>query len=194
MLHSTHDNWVYVQYPVQGFCCQCTQNIGAVRYDWARDASYEGRVAVDAYKADFPPGVSEADGWLKYGASDNHFYCTTDGTQRPIRYMEHKNGKLKQWDLSSRHSRHGTTGWPRHQASLRRRRIAPPAAAAPCAASEWSGVFAQTGSGVGRPLCAEIGLRTGGRPVGVEQKRDATVNTTQHRATSYYMTVRNRSP
>ena len=43
----------------------------------------------------------EVDEWLKQGASDNHYYATTDATQAPVRYMEHKNGKLKQWDFKT---------------------------------------------------------------------------------------------
>lgn len=43
--------------------------------------------------------LSQAYHWLKYGASDNHYYSTVDKDQLPIRYMEHKNEKLKQWDF-----------------------------------------------------------------------------------------------
>ena len=64
-----------------------------VRSDWLfEDSSYVGRTTL---------GVASVDEWLKQGASDNHYYATTDGEQRPVRYMEHKNGKLKQWDFDS---------------------------------------------------------------------------------------------
>ncbi len=39
------------------------------------------------------------DEWLAYGASDNHYYATTDGLRTPIRYFEHKHGMQKQWDF-----------------------------------------------------------------------------------------------
>lgn len=100
-IHTTNDNWLYVSFPSADFCCKCTQNIGAVRSDWLIDggANYTGRVAQDANGAPFGSRVQQADGWLKMGASDNHYYATVDEQQRPVRYMEHKNSKLKQWDF-----------------------------------------------------------------------------------------------
>ena len=53
--------------------------------------TYQGRTSV---------GGQEADEWLAYGASDNHYYASVDSSRKPFRYMEHKNGKLKQWDFS----------------------------------------------------------------------------------------------
>ena len=35
----------------------------------------------------------------KMGQSDNHYFCTTDKARMPVRYMEHKDGQLKQWDF-----------------------------------------------------------------------------------------------
>jgi hypothetical protein len=59
------------------------------------------RVAVDDNGAQFGGGaVALADGWLKYGASNNHYYVdASDAEQRSTRYMEHKNDMLKQWDF-----------------------------------------------------------------------------------------------
>ena len=101
VIHSTNDNWLYIQYPTEDFCCKCSQNIGAVRSDWLTDsANYTGRVTVDDNGAEFGSGVAIADGWLKYGASDNHYYVdAANDMQRPVRYMEHKNDALKQWDF-----------------------------------------------------------------------------------------------
>jgi len=64
----------------------------AVRSDWLQNggASYVGPTTVRGI------AVNE---WLKQGASDNHYYATADAKQLPVRYMEHKNGKLKQWDF-----------------------------------------------------------------------------------------------
>lgn len=64
----------------------------AVRSDWVQNggASYVGPTTVR--------GIA-VDEWLKQGASDNHYYATADAKQLPVRYMEHKNGKLKQWDF-----------------------------------------------------------------------------------------------
>ena len=78
---------------VGGSCCKCTQHIGAVRSDWLQDggASYAGPTSV---------GNTAVDEFVKQGASDNHYYATRDAAQKPVRYMEHKNGKLKQWDFS----------------------------------------------------------------------------------------------
>jgi len=100
-VHSTNDNWLYISFPSAGFCCKCTRNVGAVRSDWLIDggAKYTGRVAKDSNGAPFGSGIQQADGWLKMGASDNHYYATADEQERPVRYMEHKNGKLKQWDF-----------------------------------------------------------------------------------------------
>mmetsp|Transcript_1462 Transcript_1462/g.3968 ORF Transcript_1462/g.3968 Transcript_1462/m.3968 type:complete len:237 (-) Transcript_1462:58-768(-) len=91
------DSWLYIAYPDADFCCKCTQVIGAVRSDWLRDggATYVGRVTKDVDGNPFL--VDEADGWLKYGASDNYYYATPDAAQQPVRYMEHKNGVLKEW-------------------------------------------------------------------------------------------------
>jgi hypothetical protein len=92
IIHAT-DKWMYITFPDEGFCCKCTQGIGAVLSKWLfTDTTYKGPTTV--------AGVA-VDEWLKYGASDNHYYATTDQVQKPIRYMEHKNGKLKQWDFET---------------------------------------------------------------------------------------------
>ena len=74
-------------------CCLSTRlsYYGAVRSEWLyTDASYVGAVTVKGVKTNE---------WFKQGASDNHYYATTNAAQLPVRYMEHKNGKLKQWDF-----------------------------------------------------------------------------------------------
>ena len=63
--------------------------------DWLQTGGtkYVGNTSVRKY------AVEE---WLKFGASDNHFYCslaTETEKARPVRYMEHKHGVLKQWDF-----------------------------------------------------------------------------------------------
>ena len=76
-------------------CCRCDASWApfTIVPDWlARsNATYEGSTSV---------GGQEADEWLAYGASDNHYYASVDSSRKPFRYMEHKNGKLKQWDFS----------------------------------------------------------------------------------------------
>ena len=76
-------------------CCRCDAPWApfTIVPDWlARsNATYEGSTSV---------GGQEADEWLAYGASDNHYYASVDSSRRPLRYMEHKNGKRKQWDFS----------------------------------------------------------------------------------------------
>ena len=95
VLNSADGN-MYLLYPRVKTCCVCHCSFCpfTVRSDWLQDGgtSYQGRSTVS--------GV-EADEWLKQGASDNHYYATTDATQAPVRYMEHKNGKLKQWDFKT---------------------------------------------------------------------------------------------
>ena len=88
--HAT-DGWMYVSFPQSSSCCKCTQKIGPVRSDWLQDggASYVGRVNVS--------GVVTNE-FLKSGASDNHYY-STPSSDLPVRYMEHKNGMIKQWDF-----------------------------------------------------------------------------------------------
>ena len=63
-----------------------------MRSDWLQNggASYAGPTSV---------GDTAVDEFVKQGASDNHYYATRDAAQQPVRYMEHKNGKLKQWDF-----------------------------------------------------------------------------------------------
>ena len=76
-------------------CCICKAQWApfTIKPDWlARsNATYIGRSSISGQRAD---------GWLAYGASDNHYYATTDPSRMPIRFMEHKNGKLKEWDIS----------------------------------------------------------------------------------------------
>ena len=94
-IHAT-DGWMYMDFPATATdaasCCKCSQHIGAVRSDWLQDGggSYAGPTTV---------GGQAVDEFLKQGASDNHYYCSTDAAQKPVRYLEHKNGKLKQWDF-----------------------------------------------------------------------------------------------
>ena len=90
-IHAT-DGWMYMLFPDSAYCCKCTNKIGPVRTDWLQDggANYVGRTNVDDVAVDE---------WLKKGASDNHYYATPDVQQAPVRYMEHKNGLLKQWDF-----------------------------------------------------------------------------------------------
>eukprot|EP01065_Artemidia_motanka_P026076 TRINITY_DN3099_c0_g1_i6.p2 TRINITY_DN3099_c0_g1~~TRINITY_DN3099_c0_g1_i6.p2 ORF type:complete len:392 (+),score=147.75 TRINITY_DN3099_c0_g1_i6:78-1178(+) len=67
------------------------EHAGAVRTDWlATGTSFVGNSTVRGYN------VSE---WLKYGHADNHYYATADDRHLPVRFMEHWNGNLKQWDF-----------------------------------------------------------------------------------------------
>eukprot|EP01061_Rhynchopus_euleeides_P045883 TRINITY_DN846_c0_g1_i11.p2 TRINITY_DN846_c0_g1~~TRINITY_DN846_c0_g1_i11.p2 ORF type:complete len:397 (+),score=156.38 TRINITY_DN846_c0_g1_i11:54-1193(+) len=73
-------------------CCHyAALKWGAVRSEWLfTESSYSGATNVSGYAVDE---------WFKQGASDNHYYATANAAQLPVRYMEHKNGKLKQWDF-----------------------------------------------------------------------------------------------
>lgn len=80
---------------INGSCCVCYFKIlGPLRMDWLQTGGtkYAGTKTVRGY---------EVEEWIKWGASDNHFYCTTQQPKasRPVRYMEHKHGVLKQWDF-----------------------------------------------------------------------------------------------
>jgi hypothetical protein len=83
------DGYMYVD--IEGECCKCGNKIKPVRSDWLQDggAKYVGKATVRGLLADE---------YLKYGASDNHYYSLAGGTN-PVRFMEHKNGMLKQWDF-----------------------------------------------------------------------------------------------
>ena len=87
------DGTLYLLFPSSSRCCRCRPAL-TIRSDWLQDGGtkYTGATTVR--------GV-DVDSWLKYGASDNHYYSARDSTQRMVRYMEHKNGKLKQWDIIS---------------------------------------------------------------------------------------------
>lgn len=83
----------YLSWPDSGACCLCADT-WTIRADWLQDGgtTYTGRSTQFG---------QTADGWLKYGASANHYYATADGLQAPIAYREAKNGKLKQWQFLS---------------------------------------------------------------------------------------------
>ena len=87
------DGHMYLLAPADS-CCVCKSKWApfTILPDWLQrsNASYLGASVVD--------GVS-AGGWLAYGASDNHYWATADAAQSPVRFMEHKNNKLKQWDF-----------------------------------------------------------------------------------------------
>ena len=76
-------------------CCRCDASWApfTIVPNWlSRDnATYVGTASI---------GGRAADEWLAYGASDNHYFASTDTSSAPIRYMEHKNGLLKQWDFT----------------------------------------------------------------------------------------------
>ena len=76
-------------------CCKLggiLEHYGAVRSTWLyTESKYIGNTTVN--------GVV-VDEWFKQGSSDNHYYVTPDQYQRPVRYMEHKNNILKQWDFN----------------------------------------------------------------------------------------------
>jgi len=86
---SPHRTWTWNTADPSDCCYLFFSGGGAVRSDWlAEGGSFVNYTTVRGYN------VSQ---WLKQGASDNHYYSLADG--RPVRYMEHKNGKLKQWDF-----------------------------------------------------------------------------------------------
>jgi len=89
------DEQTYISWPTSGDCCRCHAKWApfTIRPDWlaGSSATYQGPTTVAG---------QTVDEWLSYGASDNHYYASTDPLQAPIRFMEHKNGKLKQWDFS----------------------------------------------------------------------------------------------
>jgi hypothetical protein len=75
-------------------CCQCEAYWAPLTIlpDWIsrNNGTYIGRSIQEG---------QEADGWLVYGASDNHYYTTIDSEQKMLKFSEHKNGQLKQWDI-----------------------------------------------------------------------------------------------
>jgi hypothetical protein len=95
-----YDKYIYIEFPSDNFCCKCGQSPGAVRTDWLNaDSAYKGQSTVNGVKVDE---------WLKQGASDNHYYASADDEQLPVRYMEHKNGKVRcdmcsEWQGEMRH-------------------------------------------------------------------------------------------
>ncbi len=97
VLHAS-DGWLYIAFPQWGRCCRCTDDpsLGFVRSDWLRqrETRYLGTETV---------GGVEADHWLleaNYTSSDNHYYCTRDDAARPVRFMEHEDGRLKMWEFN----------------------------------------------------------------------------------------------
>lgn len=88
------DGNMYILFPNdKNFCCRCMNSL-TLRSDWLRtdNTTYQGQNNVNG---------QSVDEWLLYGASDNHYYATVNDAQEPVRFMEHKNGKLKQWDFIS---------------------------------------------------------------------------------------------
>ena len=96
VIHAT-DGWLYIAFPSMTQCCKCTDDpaMGIVKADWLRhpEVQYLGAETVN--------GV-EADHWFlqtNYTSYDNHYYSTR-GQQRPVRFMEHIQGKEKKWDFN----------------------------------------------------------------------------------------------
>ena len=88
---NANDGRLYLSFPATGYCCNCSAAF-TVRSDWLQDGgtTYVGQTLV---------GNINTNEWLKQGASDNHYYSSLGASEQPVRYMEHKNGKLKQWDF-----------------------------------------------------------------------------------------------
>lgn len=86
------DGSLYLIFPDSNDCCLCSKKRFTILPNWlqSNDTGYEGQDTINK---------DVVDEWLLQGASDNHYYATADATQRPVRYMEHKNGKLKEWDF-----------------------------------------------------------------------------------------------
>jgi len=65
-----------------------------IRSDWlARDhATYNGTAVVSGVQCDV---------WVAKGAYTNHYACTNDGNDRPVRFWEHKGDKLKAWNFTA---------------------------------------------------------------------------------------------
>jgi len=89
---SASDGQLYISSPSS--CCRCVADWAPLTMlpDWIsrNNGTYIGRSTQE--------GV-EADGWLVYGKSDNHYYTTADAAQKMLKFSEHKNGELKQWDI-----------------------------------------------------------------------------------------------
>ena len=85
------DGKLYLLVPTHQYCCLCGK-VFTIRSDWLQDGG-------TTYVGEFKINGRDVYGWLKYGASDNYYFATTDSTREPVRYMEHKNGHLKQWDF-----------------------------------------------------------------------------------------------
>lgn len=86
------DGWSYIQFPERNWTCKCEDKFGAVDLYWLRGGSYEGVNPT-------PIDGREVQHWTKQGNMLNHYYCTDDKKQLPVRYHEIWGGKPKQWDF-----------------------------------------------------------------------------------------------
>eukprot|EP01004_Peranema_trichophorum_P008727 NODE_7477_length_774_cov_72.155146_g6866_i0.p1 GENE.NODE_7477_length_774_cov_72.155146_g6866_i0~~NODE_7477_length_774_cov_72.155146_g6866_i0.p1 ORF type:complete len:214 (+),score=30.68 NODE_7477_length_774_cov_72.155146_g6866_i0:51-692(+) len=83
-----------VWFPDSATCCHWSSGAGMIRPDWMLDGKYIGDNTIEG---------KLCHGWLKYGASDNHFYAADDST--PCLFYEHKNSSdvdpagIKEWDF-----------------------------------------------------------------------------------------------
>jgi hypothetical protein len=92
---------MYMQFPASSTldepdCCTCVGSYApfVIKPDWLAlsNTTYMGRQGLIN-------GV-EADMWLATTTMDNHYYAAADGSQRALRFMEHKHNVIKQWDFT----------------------------------------------------------------------------------------------
>jgi len=93
MIFSNTDLYVFTANNAKCCACKMAGGFGAIRTDWLNGGSYVGQTTVRGYVTDE---------WFKQGASDNHYYAVSGAApNRPVRFMEHKDGLLKQWDFDT---------------------------------------------------------------------------------------------
>ena len=92
------DGYIYVEFPTQSYCCQCTNSFGAVKYDWLQNSKYVGRETING---------TQADHWVKdgnpnLGPMPNNYWATV-GEQLPVRFYENSTSQYKDivYDLST---------------------------------------------------------------------------------------------
>lgn len=84
------DGWSYIEFPNHKFCCKCTKNFGAIKYDWLKENStYVGIETIDGKSVTH---------WTKQGLYMNNYWSTVD-KELPVRFFEIKNGNPKSWDF-----------------------------------------------------------------------------------------------
>ena len=87
---NARDGRLYMIFPATpASCCRCESQRDSfvIKSEWLHsNATYLGRSIVAGRLTD---------GWLKWGAFDNHYFATADAIQAPVRFEEHKHGQAR---------------------------------------------------------------------------------------------------